>query len=123
MQPDPDASGGWLRRFRPFRTEKVGKFSLVIGPELDLKAAKYEVDAYIGWNCDRVVDTQAATLSAWEGERRVSTKHAGCLDGTGELQPVKLEFPLRKDAKVDFRVFYRRGDVMVDRIVITKLPE
>ena len=119
---DPDASGGWVRRFEQFRNEKVGKFNLAIGPELALKSAKYEVDAYIAWDCGRVVDAHAATLTAWDGDRRVSTKHAGCLDGTGELQPVKLEFPLRKDAKVTFRVVYRRGDVAVDRIVIRRLP-
>lgn len=114
------ASGGMVRRFAPFRDEKTAKFSLTKGPFVSLPAGKYEADLELAWDCGER-EGDAAIVQAYDRASRLATKKVPCDEGTGELQPVRISFRLELDAKVDFRVVWRAGDLAHDRIVIRKL--
>ena len=114
------ASGERVRRHRPFRDEKTAKFSLTKGPAVNLPAGKYEAEAWIAWDCAGR-EGDAAIVQAYDRGTRVGIRKVVCTEGTGALEPVLIAFKLELDAKIDFRVVYRVGDVAHDRWVIRKV--
>lgn len=114
------ASGDAVRRFRPFRDEKVGKFSLTKGPAVNLPAGKYEVEAWLAWDCGGR-EGDAGLVQAYDRGTRIGIRKVVCAEGTGELEPVRIAFKLALETRVDLRVVYRIGDVAHDRWVIRKV--
>ena len=63
----------------------------------------------------------AALVQVHDRGSRLATKKVPCDEGTGEMHSVRISFRLELDAKIDFRVVWRSGELVHDRIVIRKL--
>lgn len=117
---DAGASGGAVRRAKPWLNEQLHGFMLSSGPHDTFPAGQYTAKLYLAWDCGGYAyDVGSVELSTSSGV--LSTETLRCKDGEPRpMEPLAIDFALKHPQRVSLRVRYKRGTLVHDRTVIIR---